>query len=87
MSEYQRCALMVHLYVQLLNPIRSRMSAEGHHATAASPVRAAPHIAGDHYHGPITASGGTVIVGGRGDTYVMGQGRLPSLSRSHGLDI
>ena len=76
---------MVHLCVQLLNPIRSRMSAEGHHATAASPVRAAPHVAGDHYHGPIT--GETVVVGGRGDTYVMRQGRLPSLSRSHDLDI
>ena len=35
--------------------LRSRMSSEGHHATAASPVRAAPHIAGDHYHEPITA--------------------------------
>ena len=87
MSEFQRCALMVHLYVQLLNPIHSWMSADGHHATASSPLEAAQHIAGDNYLGPITAIGGTVVVGGCGDTYVMGQGRLPSLSRFHDLDI
>ena len=75
--------MMVHLYFQLLNPIRSRMSAEGHHAMPASLVGAA-HIASDNYHGPIT--GDTVVVGGRGDTYILGQGRSPSLSRSHHLE-
>ena len=78
---------MIHLYFQVLNPIHSRMSAEGHHATPAPSLRAAPHIAGDNYHGPITASGGTVVVGGRGNTYFLGQGRSPSPSRSHHLDI
>ena len=52
----------------------SRMSAEGNHATPASPLRPAPHIAGDNYLGPITVSGGTVVVGGRGNTYILGQG-------------
>ena len=78
----------MHLYFQLLNPIIcSRMSAEGHHAMPASLLSAAPHIAGDNYLGPITASGGTVVVGGRGNTYILGQGRSPFLSRSHHLDI
>ena len=79
---------MMHLYFQLLNPlICSPMSMESHHTTPASPLSAAPHIAGDNYLGPITASGGTVVVGGRGNTYILGQGRSPSLSRSHHLDI
>ena len=67
--------MMVHLHFQMLNAIRSRMSAEGHHASPASPLRAAPHIAGDNYLAPITASGGTVVVGGRGNTYFLGQGK------------
>ena len=78
---------MVHLNFQLLNPKRIWITAKGHHATPAPPLRAAPHIAGDNYLGPITASGGTVVVGGRGNTYFLGQGGSPFLSRSHHLDI
>ena len=81
------CTMMVPSMFQLLSvqPIRSWMSAEGHRATPASPLRTAPHVAGDNYHGPIT--GDTVIVGGRGNNYILGQGRSPSLSHIHHLDI
>ena len=81
--------MMVHLYFNCaaLNPICSWMSAEGYHALATdtSPVKAALHIAGDNHHGSIT--GDTVVVGGHGNTYILGQGRSPSLSRSHHQDI
>ena len=77
--------MMVYLYLQLLKSMSSRMSAQGHHATPASTLRAAQHIPGDNYPGPIT--GDTVVVGGRGNTYILGQGRSPSLTRSHHLDI
>ena len=77
---------MIHLYFQILNPIRSRMSAEDHHASPASSLRAAQqHIPGDNYPGPIT--GDMVVVGGRGNTYILGQGRSPPLSRSRYLKI
>ena len=69
--------MVLYFKCSALNPICSWMSAEGHHVTPAS------HIAGDNYHGPIT--GDTVVIGGRGNTYNLGQGRSPSLSRVHHL--
>ena len=70
---------------RLLRP-QPHTQLDGHHATLASPLLGAtPHIAGDNYHRPII--GDTVVVGGHGNTYKLGQGRSPSLSRSHHLDI
>ena len=81
------CTMLIHLYFNCsaFNPICSWMSAEGHHAMPASPLRATPHIAGDNYHGSIT--GDTVIVGGRGNTIINNLGQGESFSSSRYLTI